>query len=135
MSSPPCEEISSQPGTVLSELEPQYSPSLGGALEFQYELPVFEMGYTVEEPSALSRLVSIPESMLESESSPPLPPESVSFPPLPPESVSVGVDWLPEQPARPAAPIAPDVAMNFRRDTPLVACWSSAITRDHPVSK
>jgi hypothetical protein len=34
----------SHPGTVPSLDEPQYSPSLGGAFEFQYELPVFEMG-------------------------------------------------------------------------------------------
>jgi hypothetical protein len=120
--------ISLQPGTVLSEFEPQYSPSLGGALEFQYEEPLFEMGYTVEEPSAVRSEVldeleldavepSIDWLVSAPASSPPL---------LPPPPLSP--DW-PLHPARPAAPAAPVAAMKFRRDTrSRRRSWSSVIT-------
>jgi hypothetical protein len=130
MSPAPSDESWSHPGTELSSFAPQYSPSLGGALEFQYELPVFEMGYTVEEPSAFSSAVDGPElsvllsslSLLEVLSSlPPLSPPSLS------ELASLPPLW-PPHPARPVVPSAPEVMRTFRRDTPPSTQFRSDIT-------
>jgi len=81
-------------------VRPQYSPSLAG--EFRVPgTPLFEIGYTVEDPSAVT--VEGPEEPDSIELLPSSPPLSLPVPPL----------SLPLHPARPAVPMAADVSRYF----------------------
>jgi hypothetical protein len=79
---------------------------------------LFEMGYTVDDPSAVSRVVSSPPVALAV--SPDSPDSSLESEPDPdPEPPSPSPPLHPANPARPATPV---VAMNVRLDIPAVSC-------------